>query len=58
MGYMHPEIAMQEFDSLRLFVDDEVKLECQKLGQPSGLNVWENESSPEKSIGRITWCHI
>lgn len=41
MGYMHPEIAMQEFDSLCLFVDDDVKLQCQKPGQSSGLKVWE-----------------
>lgn len=41
MGYMHPEIAMQEFDSLCLFVDDDIKLQCQKPGQPSGLKVGE-----------------
>lgn len=58
MGYTHPEIAMQEFGSLCVVADDDGKFQCQKFGQPSGLKVLENESSSEKSIGRITRCHI
>lgn len=50
---MHPEIAVQEFGSLSLFADDDVKFQCQKFGQPSGLKVLENESSLKNLLAEL-----